>query len=264
MRVATRRLRSALIMFGPYYDEHAIKPFEKTLSKFADALGAVRDLDVFRIKADQYAETLPDADRDRLKVLLDDWQQRLTSARERLIELLDSHRYAALVADFAEFVATPEQAARETQADKRPTPYLVSHVAPGLIYERYGEVRAYETALPDVSLNTLHALRIDAKRLRYTLEAFEEVLGSEAKKVIDSTRALQDHLGDLQDARVAVALMQDFVQRADENQPTAAVLQYMAARENEKQHLLAAVQQTWQAFTAPAVRRSLALAVSAL
>ncbi len=110
----------------------------------------------------------------------------------------------------------------------------------------------------------LHALRIDAKRLRYMLEAFEEALGTEAKRVIDAAKALQDHLGDLQDARVAITMMQAFVEGTDETQSTAGVLKYMAVRENEKQQLLSAVGQTWQAFAQPDVRRALALAVSSL
>ena len=78
-------------------------------------------------------------------------------------------------------------------------------------------------------------LRIEAKRLRYTLEAFEEVLGTEPPKVIDAVKAIQDHFGDLQDARVANAMMNDFIQEVDEHQSRAAVLQYMSVREEEKE-----------------------------
>src|SRR5229473_6320504 len=144
---------------------------------------------------------------------------------------------------------TPGQDAAPVEA---PDPYLVRHVAPSLIYRRYETVRAYEPILDRASLDTLHTLRIDAKRLRYTLEAFEEVLGSEAKEVIEMVKAVQDHLGDLQDARVAAGLIHDFIQQADESansQRMNAVLQYLTDREGEKQRLLASVRETWDSFT---------------
>ncbi len=264
MRVATRRLRSALKMFEPFYHRRVTRPFRKPLRKLAEALGDVRDLDVFRSKSEKHVQTLPEAERDELKARLDEWNDQFDAARERLIELLDSKRYARFVADFAEFVATPGQGARKFADNERKTPHRVRHVAPCLVYERYGIVRAYETVLKDAPLDTLHRLRIDAKRLRYTLEAFEEVLGPDAKGVIESVKSVQDHLGDLQDARVAVAMLQDFVDDADDNQSTAPILRYIAVREGEKQQLLAALPKVWQGFTQPEGRRSLALAVAVL
>src|SRR5690606_30776478 len=46
MRVATRRLRAALRVFGPYYDPGVIHPLDRGLRRAGRALGAVRDLDV--------------------------------------------------------------------------------------------------------------------------------------------------------------------------------------------------------------------------
>ncbi len=264
MRVATRRLRSALDTFEAYYHYKAIKPYVKTLRKVGRALGAVRDLDVFRLKADRYVESLPDDKRGGLQGLLDDWQSQLDDAHQTLREVLDSENYAEFVAEFAHFVTTPDKDAIKIPHKERSMPHRVRHVAPRLIYQRYEVVRAYESVLDEASLDTLHLLRIDAKRLRYLLESFEEVLGPEVKTVIESIRTMQDHLGELQDARVAVTLMSDFLHDAGEETQTAAVLQYMAVREEEKQRLLAAVPQVWQAFTHPDIRRALALSVAAL
>ncbi|MCC7449570.1 MAG: CHAD domain-containing protein [Anaerolineae bacterium] len=264
MRVATRRLRSALALFSPFYHKHTIKPFRKTLAKVADALGAVRDMDVFRHKTKDYAESLPEAAREGLQPLLDDTQHRIDEAYQTLIDTLDSHSYQHFLTAFADFVTTPEKGARAFADEDQPVPYLVRHVIPPLIYEKYAAVRAYETGLANAPLDTLHALRIETKRLRYALEAFAEVLGPEAKQVIDAAKALQDHLGDLQDARVAGLHMMTFIQEADEQASTAAILQYMAAREAGKQDLLNGIPQAWATFTRPDLRRALALSVSGL
>jgi CHAD domain-containing protein len=125
-------------------------------------------------------------------------------------------------------------------------------------------VRAYETALPGASLATCHKLRIEAKRLRYALEAFEEALGPEARSVIDSAKKLQDHLGNLQDARVAIAAIQRFMQEAGAQLSTEGIAQYLTAREEEKHRLLSDIPQVWEAFTNPDIRSALALAVSIL
>jgi CHAD domain-containing protein len=264
MRVAIRRLRSALAMFAPFYRRRAIRPYRQALEKVARALGDVRDLDVLWLRMGEYLETLPVDSRSELDMLAQDWQGQLDAARARLIRTLDSHRYTRFVDDFAAFVSTPQRDAIDMTGGARPEPYLVRHVVPRVIYERYTTVRAYETALAGASLTTYHRLRIEAKRLRYALEAFEEALGPDVRNVIGSAKKLQDHLGNLQDARVAITAIQSFLQEADAQLSTAGIIQYLAAREEEKQRLLSTIPQVWEAFTTPDIRSALALAVSIL
>ncbi|MBV9690102.1 MAG: CHAD domain-containing protein [Ktedonobacteraceae bacterium] len=53
----------------------------------------------------------------------------------------------------------------------------------------------------------LHNLRIAAKRLRYTLEIFEEVLLEASKDAIKELTQIQDELGRLHDSDVMLALL---------------------------------------------------------
>jgi CHAD domain-containing protein len=55
----------------------------------------------------------------------------------------------------------------------------------------------------------LHAVRIDAKRLRYTLESFREVLPPVAATLVERVTALQDHLGLLNDADIAARMTRE-------------------------------------------------------
>ncbi len=55
----------------------------------------------------------------------------------------------------------------------------------------------------------LHNLRIAAKRLRYTLELFRVVFGDVGERQIERVKAIQEELGNLHDADVRVALIQD-------------------------------------------------------
>ncbi|MBV8696081.1 MAG: CHAD domain-containing protein [Chloroflexi bacterium] len=53
----------------------------------------------------------------------------------------------------------------------------------------------------------LHNLRIAAKRLRYTLEIFEEVLPEASKDAVKELTQIQDELGALHDSDVMIALL---------------------------------------------------------
>jgi len=149
----------------------------------------------------------------------------------------------------------------------------VAQVAPSVIYQRLGEVRAFETLLPDAPVTTLHALRIACKRLRYTLEFFEEALGPQAKEVIKEVVAMQDYLGALQDAAVSCDLLRDFLNDWAERQKSEkiaeridihGVTQYLAAKQAEVYELLRNVPAAWQRLNAPQLRERLARALAVL
>jgi CHAD domain-containing protein len=115
----------------------------------------------------------------------------------------------------------------------------------------------------------LHALRIECKRLRYTLEFFEEVLGAEAKEVIAEVVQLQDHLGNLNDADVANALLSDFLFASRSGTPSErliapGVVAYLAVKQRELQTLIETFPQIWERFNRPEVRHWLASAIAVL
>ena len=57
------------------------------------------------------------------------------------------------------------------------------------------------------NIRELHDLRIAAKRLRYTLEIFEEVLPEASKSIVKELAQIQDELGELHDSDVMIALL---------------------------------------------------------
>ncbi len=58
------------------------------------------------------------------------------------------------------------------------------------------------------SIRELHNLRIAAKRLRYSLEVFEDVLPEASKSVVKELEQIQEELGSLHDSDVMIALLQ--------------------------------------------------------
>ncbi len=270
MRVATRRMRAAFALFEPYYEARVIRPLGKGLRRAGRTLGAVRDLDVLLEKARAYAAGLPAGNDGALDPLLEAWSERREVARHRLLDYLDSSAYRRLVAAFSAFLTTPGAGAVEVAADDA-TPHQVRHVVPGLIFNRYEAVRAYERLLPDAPTTTYHALRIECKRLRYALEFFRDVLGEETPTLIKQVTAMQDLLGELQDACVAAGLLSDFLsehrqarQKRDDPSALAGIEAYLAAQQARQVELLASFAAPWAELIGPEFRRRLVLAIAAL
>ncbi len=268
MRVASRRIRSAFGVFSPYFDPDALLPFLKGLRRTGRALGGVRDLDVFMEKAQRYLDELPEEEQYSLDPLLADWKEQREAKRYQMLRYLDSKNYEQFVRDFGEFVLTEGAGALPAPTDK-PLPHWVCHLVPTLIYNRYQVVRSYETVIEGAPIETLHALRIDFKRLRYSLEFFREVLAPEAEDVIKEVVTIQDHLGDLHDADVACSLLVGFLEgwvRAAQRERinVSGVTRYLVVKQTDLRELIESFPEAWQNFNRPEVRRQLALAVSVL
>jgi CHAD domain-containing protein len=268
MRVATRRMRAALRVFGTYLKARAVRPYVVGLRRTARALGAVRDLDVFMHKARIYLETLPPEQGQDLDPLLAMWQAEREQAREEMLTYLDGAKYRDFVQGFQLFLERPGAGARKMKGFP-PEPTEMRHVAPQLIYARWAGVQAFDRLLDGASVAVLHALRIECKRLRYTLEFFREVLGAEAKEVIAEVVQLQDHLGNLNDADVANALLSEFLfaspgPPASDRVIAPGVVSYLAAKQRELQMLIETFPRTWKRFNRPEVRQWLANAVALL
>lgn len=270
MRVATRRMRAAFEVFGDYFSRKAVKVHLRGLRLTGRALGRVRDLDVFMEKAAAYLAASHEDDRPGLEPLLHGWQAERESARAEMLAHLDSQAYRQFVENFGSFLETPGEGVRKLDAM---APQVTRHVAPTQIYARLGAVRAYAALFDSVSLEQLHGLRIQFKRLRYTLEYFREILAPEAKEVINEIKTIQDHLGDLNDANVACQILNDFLSGWEarqlhlplgSRQSSEPVVHYLAARHAERHRLLVEFPTAWERFNRPLVRQQLAQAVAVL
>ena len=281
MRVATRRMRAAFRVFGDYLDGKRLKPMRKGARRTCSKLGSVRDLDVFWEKTEHYIDALPPGRQHDLMPLREAWEGEHEQAREHLLAYLDSDRYFQFRERSAELIKTPEAWGLPTLTKKgEAVPHQVHHVVPMEIYERMAGVLAYNewVTRPDVSLKQLHRLRIAGKRLRYTLEFFEEVLAPQTGDLIKRMKELQDHLGDLQDAVVASELLRDFLtwgtwghtqgkkKSKVPKEPVVApgVAVYMADKQAELQRLLSTFPDVWVYFQSPEFKQTVAVVVAPL
>lgn len=272
MRVATRRMRAAFEVFGPYFRKKAIRPYLKGLRATGRALGPVRDLDVFMQKAQTYLESLPEDERGGLDPVLNSWKSGRIEARQKMMDYLDSHQYREFIQTYNQFLNSPGEGARSFDPDN-PVPNTVREVAPMLIFERLAAVRAYEALLDNATIEQLHMLRIEFKKLRYTVEFFREVLGEEGKKVVDDIKRFQDHLGDLNDADVACGILNELLEGWESGQTETSlservnpepVVAYLASKHAERHQLIVTFPQAWEHFNRAEFRANLAQAISIL
>jgi CHAD domain-containing protein len=258
MRVSTRRMRSALRMFEPFYKSKPVRVFRAQLKKAADALGAVRDLDVL-IEDLQSWEEKQGASLAASIALLDAARQ---NARKQLLRALDKNDYARFIKGFESFLTTPGAGSRNHDPAAL-SPIQVRHIVPALIYEQLGVVRAYDAAIEEGEAETLHALRIEFKRLRYLVHFFHEVMGSTANDFLKDLKAIQDHLGRMQDVQVATDRLEDLLPDLDD-EGAAALTAYLEAINAEADELGEKFDAVWKRFNSSTVQKKLATALVAL
>ncbi len=264
MRVATRRMRAAWRVFGGGFRRDRTGRYRRRLRVVAGRLGAVRDLDVLIEATMAFVPTLPDDERGGLEPLLNAWRDQRDAARQLLVSELDSNAYSRFVADYRDFVLTP---GADVAAVQPSAPHRVRDTAGSRIVAAYEQVRAFEAVLRWADVPTLHQLRIEAKRLRYTIEFVREALGPAAPALIARVVALQDHLGAMNDAHVAAQMARDFLVEGGvelSRTETAATSRYLLAREREVTRLRRTVSTPWRAVAGATFRRGLGRAIAAL
>ena len=199
LRVAGRRIETTLGVFEPYLPKSILRqrPGWKSLVR---ALGTVRDLDVQLAGLAAFVDKLHDSDAGQVAPLLQRLTSERRSARSRMLSMLDRPSTRRLVRRLRAALARP--APVRVRADNP----VAAVAAPKLIRQSFKKVqRAAQAVRADGSAAAYHALRRRAKRLRYTIEAFDGFYGHEAARLLQAIRRLQKSLGSNQDAYVAAA-----------------------------------------------------------
>jgi len=202
MRVAVRRLRALLREAREVFDPEWVAPLRDELEWLGDELGAVRDLDVLRQHLSDEIATLDPVDArggTRLIRVLEAERNRL---RGRLCAGLRSERYLRLLASLEDAARSPRTTDAEASLE-------------AIAADAFRRLRRAVRRLGDApSDEALHGVRIKAKRSRYAAEVAEVVVGKPVERFIDKAKALQDVLGEHQDAVVAQQTIRELARRA--------------------------------------------------
>jgi CHAD domain-containing protein len=209
MRVASRRLRSALRDFMPFLRQRKLRRFNKDLKALADALGAVRDQDVAITALEKLAAEAPSEVSAGIEPFLDARRQKRDLARSELSKMITDDALRRLEDEFNAVLDYGLKGPRKRKSeDDRKAAERVSCRRAGrdVIAARFRDLLDLSTSLYQPhKTKSLHEMRIMAKRLRYAIELFapcwSEPLASFAKEIAK----LQTSLGELHDCDVWIA-----------------------------------------------------------
>jgi CHAD domain-containing protein len=199
MRVAARRLRSALKTFGPLVDEDWARSLREELAWVADALGGARDGEVLLARLQRALDDLPPelviaTARARLEAQVGG---DLVAAQAHAVETLRTERYLALVERLVDAAWDPmtTQPAEAPAADALPDCVASA-------WRRLARAAAH-VERADATDHHWHVARISAKQVRYAAEAVVPFFGKPAKRLAVRAEGIQELLGEHQDAVVA-------------------------------------------------------------
>jgi CHAD domain-containing protein len=223
-RVATRRLRSDLRTLGDVLEPSWAPPLRAELRWLGDMLGAVRDAEVLRDRLRSRLARIAPRDRPAAERLVQILDGRRDEARRLLLASMSEPRYANLLDALTEAARAPGI------LDELASAPAATALRPALAVPWKDLEGAIDRVVEEASDESLHAARIRAKRVRYAAEAVAPVFGKGARRFARAANALQDVLGEHQDAVLAAAWLRE----AAEATPAAAfVAGELAAPEAE-------------------------------
>ena len=207
MRVALRRLRSALGVFSPPVPEAETAPLARELKWLASCLGPARDWDVF------VTETLPPIEAEfgahgELRAFSARCGELRRQANAKARRAVRSLRYQRLVLRLAGWIAAEEWRGAAKDAPIEALEKPVTEFAAAVLERRYQQARKRGRRLADRSPAELHRLRIAIKKFRYATDFFASLYeGRSPGEALKRLGNLQDILGAMNDAATVAGLM---------------------------------------------------------
>jgi inorganic triphosphatase YgiF len=245
MRVAVRRLRSAISSLKKFLPSEDVQWVTEELRWLGGTLGPARNLDVFAAELVPIARAgLPDepgwedlaATLDRLRV----------AAYDQVTEAILSNRYTAGMLRLLRWFEA--SGGRRHSASDQPDPMTspIAVIAADVLDRRRRKVKQRGKRFGSLAPPERHELRIAVKKLRYTVEAFGSLFDNDdLERFVRRLKCLQSDLGYANDVRVAHEFVIELFAQIEPGSPAAhawiAVLeahdQMLAGREqNLRRH----------------------------
>jgi inorganic triphosphatase YgiF len=222
MRVALRRLRTALAFFKRILPCVEFDIFREEARRIASGLGPARDLDALRelVEKGPLAQHAQGESLEALLTTLDDRRVAAYAiAQEAIVDLSTTQ----FVLNLQAFLA--RQTWRRTLSGVEP-PRLTEPAAPfacETLERLHKRVLKRGQRLSQMPPEERHSVRIAVKNLRYAAEFFSSFFHG-ARSYIQEIGLLQDQLGAYNDAGSATRLLQDVAAAADPQAARAAGL----------------------------------------
>lgn len=208
VRVALRRLRSALPLFKSAIPKESYGAIAEELKWLANSLGPARNWDVF------VTQTLPPIlekfPNDKgLRELFQAAKRAQVSARNEAHMALRSHRYDRMLLTLGTWLMADGWHAQASTEQKLRLETPAIDLAKQVLSACHKTLHRHGSALQTMPAEERHEVRIAVKKLRYATEFFAALFPRKAsRRYIERLSALQDELGVLNDAATTDILLQ--------------------------------------------------------
>jgi CHAD domain-containing protein len=215
MRVASRRLRAALPLFRVCFPQKQYARWMKEIAGITRALGEARDADVqiafiirYRKKSTAVWNTRnhpgpagTNPMEPAIAYLLQELQRKRQQLQVRVLAALDALEKSGVAGEMRSTFAARIAASRRTPVHS--FAYGIPTVAALRIELRLSAMRSFEPWVTHAdAVAEHHAMRIAAKKLRYTMEVYGPVYLLDLRKSYARVKKVQEILGDLHDCDV--------------------------------------------------------------
>jgi CHAD domain-containing protein len=207
MRVASRRLRNAFDLSRECLPQGKASSWLRNIRRITRALGAARDTDVqmqvlvdFSHQADD-PRHIPGLRRLNLRI-----SQVRHREQKKVVKALDGLKQSAAIPQLKQYLDT-----LKINSEGSVSCHLYQHACKSIV-ARLDTLFSYEPFIhkPEC-VAELHAMRIAAKWLRYTLEVFSPLYSTQLSASIQASRKMQELLGAIHDCDVWLIMLPAFL-----------------------------------------------------
>jgi CHAD domain-containing protein len=210
MRVAGRRLRTALTIFSYCFPKKDVDRWLKQVRGVTRTLGVARDLDVQILAVQRFLKTSEGNDaRAGMERLLLRLEQKRKKADKKLLSAVTEFAQSAACDELRMVAGGASRSGRVVVYDA-----AIYRTVSQAIAERLTELLAYAgDANERLDTDRLHAMRMEAKKLRYTMELAGELYEGGLDKYITAVKNVQTVLGNLHDYAVWIEFLPRFIEK---------------------------------------------------
>lgn len=196
-RIAIRRLRAAMSFFKPIACDADYDGLRQELKWISDLLGAARDLDVWQTQTLVQAKSSSESG---LEILAGHLEDRRREAHAHLRAALSSERLRQLLLHFTLWLERDHRHLGLKSSASSVESFLDGHLA-----KKIDKLVKRGRDLDELDEKEQHALRIRAKKLRYTAEFFESLVDGHRNRkafnrVVGALEDMQSALGEIHDS----------------------------------------------------------------
>ncbi len=231
MRVTSRRIRATMPLFKECFPKKRYKKWLTEIKKVTQFLGAARDLDVqIAVIKDYLKQLQPTEPKTGIEALVERHIDQRTYLQSNVINGLEELKNSKVLLQTKSYCEQIIEETARTSFDL----FVVREKAFWQISSKLDEFLSMEDYVhKENEILKHHEMRIRAKWLRYTMEAFALLYPEELSKEIEMMKNFQDTLGEMHDCDVWIEYIPKFIKEMENETATFSENEKASAEGNQ-------------------------------